>query len=377
MTVATASAPSSEEAAHDPRERPSRASVHPQLGSDGAGRACCARSGWIDGGTVREHPRRICAWGRRSTCPSRSASSTSSGGTSTGSSPRTARATSCLNFRGAGCWQHYVPAVCDEINSRGEFLTAYGGLWYSDHGKIQAYFEYQSMMGELLDMDAVSLTTYDWSSHGALHGMLMASRLTDRTEVLVPRSLSRPKRSPAAQLRPHRGDHHAGGLRSRPPDRSTWSTCGPSSPPASAAVYVENPLPGRPRDAGGRDRGGWRTRPAPSASWRRRPHLAWALLEPPGSYGADIACGDVQPLGIHMQYGGGTGGFLASRHDPRYLEEYPTLLTTITRTADGDRPGLRVVELGSRRPGSSASSPGTSPAPPPASGPSPRASIWR
>ena len=32
-----------------------------------------------------------------------------------------------LNFRGAGCWQHYVPAVCDEINSRGEFLTAYGG----------------------------------------------------------------------------------------------------------------------------------------------------------------------------------------------------------------------------------------------------------
>ena len=30
-----------------------------------------------------------------------------------------------LNFRGAGCWQHYVPAICDEINRRGEFLTAY------------------------------------------------------------------------------------------------------------------------------------------------------------------------------------------------------------------------------------------------------------
>ena len=32
-----------------------------------------------------------------------------------------------LNFLGAGCWQHYVPAICDEINGKGEFLTAYGG----------------------------------------------------------------------------------------------------------------------------------------------------------------------------------------------------------------------------------------------------------
>jgi glycine dehydrogenase subunit 1 len=29
----------------------------------------------------------------------------------------------CLNFLGAGCWQHYVPAVCDEVNSRAEFLS--------------------------------------------------------------------------------------------------------------------------------------------------------------------------------------------------------------------------------------------------------------
>ena len=93
-----------------------------------------------------------------------------------------------LSFLGAGCYQHAVPAVCDEINTRGEFLTAYGGLWYSDHGKMQAYFEYQSLMGELLDMDAVSLTTYDWSS-AATTAVLMAARLTDRTEVLIPRNL--------------------------------------------------------------------------------------------------------------------------------------------------------------------------------------------
>ena len=43
--------------------------------------------------------------------------------------------TSCkknLNFLGAGCWQHSVPAICDEINGKGEFLTAYGGEPYND-----------------------------------------------------------------------------------------------------------------------------------------------------------------------------------------------------------------------------------------------------
>ena len=65
------------------------------------------------------------------------------------------------SFLGAGCYKHQVPAICDEINSRGEFLTAYCGDTYSDHGKMQAIFEYTSMMGELLDTDVVSYTTYD------------------------------------------------------------------------------------------------------------------------------------------------------------------------------------------------------------------------
>ena len=43
-----------------------------------------------------------------------------------------------LSFLGAGCWQHHVPAVCDEVNRRGEFLTAYAGEPYDDHGRFQA-----------------------------------------------------------------------------------------------------------------------------------------------------------------------------------------------------------------------------------------------
>ena len=54
-----------------------------------------------------------------------------------------------ISFLGAGCYRHFVPAVCDEINGRSEFLTAYCGDTYSDHGKMQAIFEYCSMMAEL------------------------------------------------------------------------------------------------------------------------------------------------------------------------------------------------------------------------------------
>jgi len=65
-------------------------------------------------------------------------------------------------FLGGGCWQHYVPAVCDEIISRAEFLTAYAGEVYSDLGKHQVFFEFKSQMGELLGMEVVSLPVYSW-----------------------------------------------------------------------------------------------------------------------------------------------------------------------------------------------------------------------
>ena len=51
--------------------------------------------------------------------------------------------------------QHYVPAICDEINSRSEFLTT-AGEPYNDHGRFQTLFEYESLVAEL-DMDVVNV----------------------------------------------------------------------------------------------------------------------------------------------------------------------------------------------------------------------------
>ena len=80
-----------------------------------------------------------------------------------------------LNFLGAGCWQHHVPAVVDEIVGRTEFLTPVWGSYQSDHGRNQAWFEYSSQLGELLNMEVVQLPVYSWGC-AAGHAVRMASR---------------------------------------------------------------------------------------------------------------------------------------------------------------------------------------------------------
>lgn len=97
-----------------------------------------------------------------------------------------------LNFLGAGCYQHYVPAICDEINGKGEFLTAYGGESYNDFGRFQSLFEYESLMAELVDMEVVNVPTMDYSQ-AASTAIRMGSRVAKRTGVLVPGSMDREK----------------------------------------------------------------------------------------------------------------------------------------------------------------------------------------
>lgn len=56
------------------------------------------------------------------------------------------------------------------------------------------------------------------------------------------------------------------------------------------------------------------------------------VIAPPPSYGADIVCGDLQPLGIHMNYGGGQSGFMATRDEEKFVMEFPSRLFGIAPT---------------------------------------------
>lgn len=60
--------------------------------------------------------------------------------------------------------------------------------------------------------------------------------------------------------------------------------------------------------------------------------ISLGVIAPPSHYGADIVCGDIQSLGIHMNYGGGCGGFIATRDEEKFVMEYPSRLFGITKT---------------------------------------------
>lgn len=239
-----------------------------------------------------------------------------------------------LSFLGGGCWPHYVPAVCDEIVNRGEFLTAYYGDTYGDHGKMQALFEYASMIGELVECDAVSQPTYDWGAAAAT-SICMAARVTGRRAALVPESIGAQRRSliegycePWVEITTIPFDKTTGLLES---DRVRDALCDDS-----ACVYFEMPS----------FLGVVETQAQEIAALARKAGaltvvgvdpISLGVLEAPPRYGADIVCGDIQPLGIHMHYGGGLAGFVASQDKEEIVSEYPMFLIGLGPTvAEGE-----------------------------------------
>jgi len=64
--------------------------------------------------------------------------------------------------------------------------------------------------------------------------------------------------------------------------------------------------------------------------------ISLGVLEAPPRYGADVVCGEIQPLGIHMHYGGGLAGFVATPDEERWVAEYPTFLVGMVPTIEGE-----------------------------------------
>ena len=234
-----------------------------------------------------------------------------------------------LSFLGAGCAQHHVPAVCDEVNSRSEFLTAYAGEPYEDHGRFQALFEYESLMAELLNMDVVNVPVYDgFQATGT--ALRMAGRITGRTVALLPATVMPDKLSMVrGYIKPDMT------VELVPFDPSTGlmdlNALRKQIGARTAAVFIENPsylgfLETQAEEIG------------------RIAHengaifvvgvdpISLGVINPPAEYGGDIVCGDIQSLGIHMNYGGGHAGFIASRDEERFVAEFPSRLFGVATT---------------------------------------------
>ena len=242
-----------------------------------------------------------------------------------------------LSFLGGGCWQHYVPAVVDEIVNRAEFVTAYCGGTYSDLGKFQARFEFYSMMGEMLGVEAVSEPIYDWAT-AAGFSLRMAARVTGRNEVLIPAQIS-PDRLAVikTQCQPEEmanSVHVIPVAYDEKTGRMDMDDLRSKLSEKTAGVYFEVP-------------GYFGVIEDDPAAICAAAHEAGAVaivgvdpislgvLEAPGNYDADIICGDLQSLGVHMYCGGGQSGFIAMKDEEKYVGECPLAFYTLVETVDG------------------------------------------
>ena len=248
----------------------------------------------------------------------------------------------CPPFLGGGVWPHYVPAVVDEIVHRAEFLTSYTPYQPEiSQGMLQAAFEYQSMICELVGLEVASASLYDWPT--ALgEAARMASRLTQRNVFVVP-YLTSPQR--LAVLKAYAEpvgikivqveyDESTGFLELEDLKEKVDNKV--------AAVYLENPsylgfVEEEAEDIAeiAHDTGALMISGVDP--------ISLGIIKAPGDYGADIAIGEGQPLGNHMNFGGPLLGIFACRNDPKMIRQMPGRIIGLTRAQDGLRNGFAMT----------------------------------
>lgn len=249
------------------------------------------------------------------------------------------------NFMGAGCAQHYVPSCCDEIAGRAELLTCYGAETWADHGKYQIFFEYQSLMAELLEMDFLTVPCH-CGGQAAATSLCMANRITGRKKVLLPKSMD-PQNYLIVKnyLKSVRSDNemeivlvdHDDGtglididdLKNKIDD-------------STAAVLIENPnffglIESNAEEIGkiARNRG--------AEFIVYADPISLGVIEAPAVYGATLAVGDIHSVGLHLYCGGAQGGFIACPDDIKYMMEFKELVNGVTSTVVPGEIGYSVV----------------------------------
>lgn len=238
-------------------------------------------------------------------------------------------------FMGGGVWPHYIPEAVKYLITRGEMMTAYTPYQAEiSQGLMQALFEYQSLIAELLQMEVVNSSMYDWSSALA-EALLMAMRVTRRKKFVVPETMNpRHLKVVASYLSPHGAEI----VKARVDSRTGYVELEDLASKASdaAAVYMEYPHFTGVIDENMEIIGDIAHKRGALYINGVEP-ISMAVLKPPGALGADIAVGEGQPLGIGLNYGGPYLGIFAIRWDKELVKQMPGRIVGMTESVDGER----------------------------------------
>ena len=236
-------------------------------------------------------------------------------------------------FAGAGAYDHYTPAVIPYITQRSEFITAYTPYQCEiSQGTLRYIFEYQSMICTLTGMDVSNASMYDGPTAAAEAMRMMVSQAKKKNTVLVSDTLLPQVRGVIATYAKYADIT----IKSIPAENGQTSkaslealiaqgdVAGAIVPSVNRFGIIEN-LEGM-ADALHADKALLTVYCDPSAL---------AVVKTPAEWGADVAVGDGQPLGIPLCYGGPYVGFMACRQD--YMRKLPGRIVGETRDKEGRR----------------------------------------
>jgi glycine dehydrogenase subunit 1 len=255
-----------------------------------------------------------------------------------------ARDGKALCFLGAGAYEHHIPAAVWQITTRGEFYSAYTPYQAeASQGTLQLIYEYQTMMASLTGLDVSNASLYDGGSALA-EACLMAVRAHRKSKsarILLPASLNPTYRKVARSIAglqefvfedlPYDAAHGTTSLESLQSYEGQDIT----------ALVIQQPnFFGALEEVD--ELADWAHRNGALVIGVVNP-TSLALLKPPGQWGArgaDIACGEGQPLGVPLSAGGPYFGFMSTRQE--FVRQMPGRIVGRTVDLEG-RPGFTLT----------------------------------
>lgn len=236
-------------------------------------------------------------------------------------------------FGGGGVYDHYAPSVIPHLLSRSEFYTAYTPYQPEiSQGTLQYIFEYQSIICELTGMEVSNASMYDGSTATAESMFMMVASAKKKNRVLISATLRENVADVVRTYASFRGIELTEipeiegitDLEALKAELAKGDVAGVILPQPNKYGIIED-FTGVAEAVHGA-----------KAQWTLHTDLSTlAVLKTPGEWGADIACGDGQSLGMPMQYGGPYVGFIAT--GKANIRKLPGRVVGATTDADGKR----------------------------------------
>jgi len=235
------------------------------------------------------------------------------------------------SFLGAGYYDHYVPAAVDFILSHSQFLTAYTPYQAEcSQGILQAIYEYQTYISILTGMDAANASLFDGASSAA-ESALMAMRLTRRDKIVVAGALH-PEYLQVVNTYLKGLNSTVRAVNFSKDGLVDFNLLKDALDDTTAAVILQSPnFFGLLEDV---HNIATIAKSVGALTVAVVNPFSLGLLRPPAGMGADIVCGEGQPLGGSLNFGGPGFGFMAVRKE--YLRQMPGRIVGRSKDLDGN-----------------------------------------